>query len=129
MRTTRNSSPLVALRGDPENRKHGRFRCGELRCRFENTGLAKVLDFSGSGMRLAATARPNAEPGDVLPLVLESPMGALATQVNVIWITKRRFRRYEMGVSFADLSPTVRASLAAIARATSDSDTVYRKVG
>ena len=83
-------------------RRHGRLRPGMMWC-----NLGKVLDFSASGLRLAT--KHNLEGEQVV--VIKANEQSMLLHGTIVWARKLGFRRYQVGIEFADVSPQDLAKL------------------
>lgn len=96
----------------PENekRRHGRMRCGSLRCE-----LGRVSDVSASGMRVMAASRRGVAPGELRPVTLRSEWGTVEVQVRVGWVKRIGWWRHEIGLQFDSLDDATRRTVFALA--------------
>lgn len=129
MRPARNA-PLILGPGNDDNRRlTGRVRCERLRCLFlRGHGVASdVLDLSSTGLRVMCRHKLTIEPGESINIVIESVSGNLALTVRVVWCKKRGFRRRELGLTFGEATPGIRAALNQILRTSSVTNSMYKK--
>lgn len=123
MLRARNQDPLSLANpksSGAESRRAGRLRCQAVRC-----SLGEVLDLSAGGMRVAAKRDPGISADTVFDVRIDSPTGPCTVKAHVVWVTKRGWRRYELGVRFVELTPESRATLTLIARAAPTNTTFH----
>lgn len=121
MRSIRNGEILPNPKpGDaPEVRRHGRLRCHLLECL-----LGEVQDISASGLRVRSRGKPVVKVGECMILTLQSVSTRLELPVEVVWVKKVGFRRYDVGLRFGDLPRAAREALTIMARAAAKRETM-----
>ncbi len=85
-----------------ERRRFGRFKAQRLGC---DKGV--VLDLSGGGMRLRSNRRMNGR----IAVKVWTPREGVTVHGHVVWTRRLGFRKYEIGVEFCDLTPTMKQGL------------------
>lgn len=79
--------------------------------------LGKILDLSGSGMRVEFKGRCPVKVGQTLPVKLKTPNGSLPVTLRTVW--RRRtglLGGYQAGFQFVGIKPAQSVALATIAR-------------
>ncbi|MGB7159261.1 MAG: DnaJ domain-containing protein [Tepidisphaeraceae bacterium] len=87
-------------------RAHDRYASDLLVC-----ALGQVLDLSGSGIRIGGKGRCALARGQVIPLKLEAPQGALTLKARVVRVTRCGFRAFEVGLEFVGMKPAIARAL------------------
>jgi hypothetical protein len=124
IRSIRNPNPILTASTENNKRRHGRLRCEHLSAVVAGEE-ACILDLSASGMRVQAHKNPGLKTGQCIRALIGSVLGETSVDVRVIWCIKRGFRRFEIGLTFMELSPQVRGAIASIARMAADTNTFY----
>lgn len=107
-------------------RKYGRVRCERLTCVFEKGGQeADILDISASGMRIQCKREPRVEVGETSQILVGAPNGTISLGAQVVWMKKRGFRRYELGLTFGEPTPLVKAALLLLVRTSTTTNTYF----
>ena len=102
------SKPLA----DHPNRKLPRHETDAVSCE-----LGKVLDLSGSGIRLQFKGRCPVKVGKTLPVKLKTPNGSLPVTLRTVWRKRTGLMGgYEAGFQFVGIKPAQSVALATIAR-------------
>lgn len=101
-------TPPSASEGN--NRVTGRLRPGNLTC-----DIGKVMDISSGGMRIRCRGKPKMAPGQLFPTHVHAPGGHIRLICHVVWRNKIRFRRWELGLRFVDMTPELRSALSVLA--------------
>lgn len=89
---------LIEEQDQPDGRRCPRFVARKMTC----PGTGVVQDFSASGVRVLYKKRPEFEPTDVMELSLESEVGVHTGEVEVMWVRKEGFRKFQVGFRFTD---------------------------
>ncbi len=102
------SKPLA----DHPNRKLPRHETDAVTC-----DLGKILDLSGSGMRVQFKGRCPVKVGGTLQIKLKTPNGSLPVTLRTIWRKRTGLLSgYEAGFQFMGIKPAQSVALATIAR-------------
>lgn len=64
-------------------------------------GAAEVLDVSAGGMRVRTSGKPPAVSSAVVQTTIQSPWGSCTLDVQVVWVRKLSWKRFEVGLRFA----------------------------
>lgn len=96
------------------DRADGRSR-GRMRCNNVVSSLGPVLDFSATGVRVLCK-RGVKQEGVTMLVRIESAFDPITVPVVVRWSRRLGFRRYEVGLEFAEVNDLTRAVLGEIAR-------------
>lgn len=102
------SKPLA----DDPRRKLPRHETDAVTC-----DLGKILDLSGSGMRVEFKGRCPMKVGQTMPIKLKTSNGSLPVTLRVVW--RRRtglLGGYQAGFQFVGIKPAQSVALATIAR-------------
>lgn len=124
-----NDTPSPRDAGDAQRRRHGRVYCQGI-----TSTLGDILDLSASGMRVGCIQKPP-PVGEIFDLVLHSCEGEIAISCGVVWVSRMGFFRYEAGLAFGELTPTIRQTLSRLARTVAQNETIlpslrqYRRAG
>jgi hypothetical protein len=94
------------LRPLGERRKTGRIKGGKLRC-----NLGSVIDISAGGMRVRSSRRLQGH----VKVELWTHLRRAKVRAEVVWCGRLRFRRYEVGLQFLDMSDEAKQDLTAMA--------------
>ncbi len=89
---------LVESQGKKEDRQSPRFVARCLLC----DPPGQVVDFSATGVRVLFVKNPRVEAGDSFKLTIRSGMAEHFADVEVKWINKIGFRKWEAGLTFTD---------------------------
>jgi len=102
------SKPLA----DDPRRKLPRHETDAVTCE-----LGKILDLSGSGMRVQFKGRCPVKVGQTMPIKLKTPNGSLPVTLRTIWRQRTGLMGgYEAGFQFLGIKPAQSVALATIAR-------------
>ncbi len=110
------------LKASNEARQYGRIRCQNVR-----SSIGEVLDVSGSGLRVRSRVRPPVREGQRFDLSLHVLGRDITVGARSIWVRKRGWRRWEMGVSFQSVGKDARRSLRDLARAATINESILPK--
>lgn len=116
-RTVRNILPdlerCAKETADINNRRHGRVHVEETKC-----SLGMIEDISRSGMRIRTKERlrPCIKP---IGLRIETPAGKTVLPCRVVWAEKAGFRKWLIGIEYADLTKEQQTMLNHLARTVS----------
>ena len=84
-------------------------RCDE---RHENNALScqigSVVNISSSGMRLKCESKPPIKVGQIIDIKLDSGSQRVSVQASVIWIKRRGFRSFIVGMQFVNISDSLK---------------------
>ncbi|MBM4107313.1 MAG: PilZ domain-containing protein [Phycisphaerae bacterium] len=106
------ATPDADARDTPSNRRrHGRFRCDELRC-----SLGTVLDLSASGARIGTGSFRHPSAGATVSLVINDDDEAVELQALVVRSRRTGVLAGELAVEFLGVTPELRARLLRLAR-------------
>ncbi len=87
-------------------------RCDE---RHENNALScqigSVVDISPSGMRLKCEGKPPIKVGQTIDIKLDSGSQRVSVQANVVWIRRRGFKSYIIGLRFINMKSSLKAAI------------------
>ena len=87
-------------------------RCEE---RHENNALScqigSVVDISPSGMRLKCEGKPPIKVGQTIDIKLDSGSQRVSVQASVIWIRRRGFKSFLVGVKFVNIKDGLKAAI------------------
>lgn len=89
---------MIETSDQPEARTKPRFIARHMRC----NGTGTVMDFSASGLRVWYTSKTGLKIGDQVEITLESDAGVHRGLAYVKRVTKKGFRKHEVGFEFAD---------------------------
>ncbi|MEL7086946.1 MAG: PilZ domain-containing protein, partial [Planctomycetota bacterium] len=92
--------PKESPNQDPR-RRMPRHETDAVRC-----ALGDIVDLSGTGMRVAVAGRCPLKVGQVLPIKLKTPNGALSLAARTVW--RRRtglLGGYQVGFNFDGITP------------------------
>lgn len=104
----------VPIESHPNNAR----RDGRLRPHFVTCSLGDVADYSASGMRVQFSAKKlTIGEGQVQDVTIHGVDGDFVVKAKVVWIRKRGWRKFELGLQFIGIDAKSRANLAALARA------------
>ncbi len=78
--------------------------------------LGEVVDLSGSGARVRCTGRPDISVGQVLPVTIKSNQCQVTLKSRVVRVQRAGFRTVEIGITFIEIKPGLRAALHHLAR-------------
>ncbi len=81
----------------PEARRHPRFVASSCNCE-----KGAVSDFSATGLRITYSKCQKFEVGDMVDLELYSLKGKHTCVAEVMWISKKSRKQFEVGFKFAD---------------------------
>jgi len=113
---------------EDNRRRAGRVRCERLRCTLVDGDGPEgtILDLSGTGARLQLRQKSPYKVGEPGIMIVQTMDGSvLAIGIKTVWCKKRGFRRHELGVTFGDQLPAIRAALASIVKSSTVTNTVY----
>lgn len=86
---------------------------------------ATVLDLSASGMRVCARKNPGAKLGGTLGTLLVTSIDQMELPAKVVWMKRRGFRRFEIGMTFNDPSKELRLQLGKLMRSATNNYVIY----
>ncbi|MCC5830624.1 MAG: PilZ domain-containing protein [Phycisphaeraceae bacterium] len=90
----------------PDERQHGRVRCGErFRARFGRSDFGRIVDLCGAGLRVERRALRSVRVGKELDLTLRYNDQSVEVIARVIWTRKQGFRRHLIGLELVNLTP------------------------
>jgi hypothetical protein len=95
---------------------YDRRRFGRIRSQDVVTRFGEVMDISASGMRVMCDHHEPPAVGSIMHLELKHPQGSVEVKSQIMRVTEVRKGRYELGIAFEDVSPTISAGLLAIVR-------------
>ena len=70
-----------------------------------------VLDISMSGMKLKCEGKPPVKLGQVIEIKLDSGSQRLPIQAQVVWIKRRGFKTFTMGLRFVNIKKSLMAAV------------------
>lgn len=120
MQRPRNFNPIPRLIAPDCRRSHGRVVCEMVTC-----SLGEVLDACGAGLRVRSAKPYEFAQGDIVSFTINGEDQPLEFKGRVIWTKKRGIRRYEMGLSFVELTPECRQALAQLAQGAAFNTTFF----
>jgi len=106
------STPIPITRADEEARRTGRVRCRNVR-----SSIGEVVEVSGSGLRIRSRTKPPVREHQQFELSLHVLGRDVTIGSRAIWVRKRGWRRWEMGVQFTRVTDDARRSLKDLVRA------------
>ncbi len=87
-------------------------RCDE---RHENNALScqigSVVNISSSGMKLKCEGKPPIKVGQTIDIKLDSGSQRVSVQASVIWIRRRGFKSYLVGMKFINIKDSLKAAI------------------
>jgi c-di-GMP-binding flagellar brake protein YcgR len=104
------SGILVSVQRD-DRRRYGRVGTEDATC-----VLGKVLDLSGSGMRVQCKGRSALRVGEAAQIQLKHPTAKLTLIAEAVWLDQSKRRRPVLGLSFVDVTDEQREQLAEFRR-------------
>lgn len=102
-------------------RRHGRVKCQDIRCT-----LGAIEDLSASGLRVSGKGRIPVQAGNVFLMTIHTLDGPMLAPVRVAWVSKLRWRRFEIGMTFCEVGPELSRALCSIARRAAHNETIAR---
>lgn len=82
-----------------------------------NCPVGKILDLSGSGMRVEVKGKCPLSVGQCIPLKLKTPNGSISVRARAVWRKRTGlFSNYQLGFQFEGITPGQTVALATIAR-------------
>lgn len=105
-------------------RRHGRVRCQDIHCT-----IGTVEDLSVSGLRVSGKGRVPVQLGDTFSITIHTLDGPMLAPVRVAWVSKLRWRRFEIGMMFCEVGPELSRALCSIARRAAHNETLARDQG
>lgn len=87
-------------------------RCDE---RHENNALScqigDVVNISASGMKLKCEGKPPIKVGQTIDIKLDSGSQRVSVQASVIWIRRRGFKSFLIGMKFVNIKNSLKAAI------------------
>ena len=123
MSFARTASRLNVAPSGRDARKFGRVRVEITSC-----SLGEVLDISGGGVRIMSPKKQRFKDGDIIDVMIGSPQGATPVRARVVWIVKRAWRKYEIGLEFLGLTGDARSVLNQIGRSCANNEVIHAQV-
>ena len=90
--------------------------CGRLRTEQLETELGRVVNLSGSGMRLLTRQSFADRVGETLDITLSAINEETTVRVKIVWARRAGFRKHLTGLRFIDLAKDNRNWLTNLAR-------------
>lgn len=94
-----------------ERRRSERLATNTLSCKF-----GEVADISITGMKIRCQKKPPIKVGQYLEAKLESNSHRLPVSVQVIWIRRKGFKGYEVGVKFVNIKKSLQAAIESLGK-------------
>ncbi len=120
MQRPRNFNPIPQLLKHDCRRAHGRVMCEMVTC-----SLGEVLDACAAGLRVRSAKPYEFANGDIVVFTINGEDKPLEFKGRVIWTKKRGIRRFEMGLSFIELTSECREALAQLAQGAAFNTTFF----
>lgn len=99
-------------------RDEDRRTCGRLRTEQLETDLGRVVNLSGSGMRLLSRQSLAERVGETFDVTLTALGEETTVRATIVWTRRAGFRKHLIGLHFVDLADQDRAWLTDLARTT-----------
>jgi len=90
--------------------------------------LGSVLDISGGGVRIHTPKKHRLKVGQVIDIMISSTQGSTPVRSRVVWVVKRGWRNYEIGLEFLGLTGDSRSILNSIGRSCANNEYINRQV-
>lgn len=110
----------------PTSRDPRKF--GRVKVEFTKSTLGEVLDISGGGMRVRSTRGFRCKLGSIVDIGIQSPEGPAVARARVVWVTKKGWRRHELGCEFLGLTPEARSMLNRIGRSCANNEVICSSI-
>ena len=123
MSFTRVVSRLNVAPIGPDARKFGRVKVEMTEC-----SLGNVLDISGGGVRIHTPKKHRLKNGQVIDIMISSTQGSTPVRARVVWVVKRSWRNFEIGLEFLGLTGQSRAVLNQIGRSCANNEYINSQV-
>ena len=94
-----------------ERRRSERLATNTLSCKF-----GEVVDISISGMKIRCDKKPPIKVGQYLEAKLESNSHRLPVSGQVVWIRRKGFRGYEVGIKFVNIKKSLQAAIESLGK-------------
>jgi hypothetical protein len=88
---------LLQEQGKSDHRGKPRFVASDVACE-----RGRLVDFSATGLKIRYSRCPKLQVGEIMNLELFSEMGQHNCTAEVVWTTKKGFRKHEVGYRFID---------------------------
>lgn len=89
-----------------ERRRADRLATNTLTCKFGD-----VVDISTTGMRIRCERKPPIKVGQYIEAKLESNSHRLPVSGLVIWVRRKGFKGYEVGIKFVNIKRSLQAAI------------------
>lgn len=89
-----------------ERRRSERLVTNTLTCKFGD-----VVDISTTGMKIKCDRKPPVKVGQYLEAKLESNSHRLPVSGRVIWVRRKGFKGYEVGIKFVNIKKSLQAAI------------------
>ena len=103
----RSSQPTVT----DDRRREERHATNLLSCQ-----IGKVVDVSFSGMKLQGQGKPPVKVGQVVVTKLDAGSQRISVQAQILWIRRRGFKSYTLGVRFLNMKRGLKMAVESLAR-------------
>lgn len=97
--------------GGRQARQAERHRTNMLSCH-----LGRVVDISATGMKLRCESKPPVKIGQVIEAKLDSGHQRIPVQAQVVWIRRRGFKTFTMGLRFVNIKRSLQVAIESLGR-------------
>ena len=99
-----------------QNLDHDRRRAE----RHENSALScqigAVVNISSSGMKIKCEGKPPIKVGQIIDTKLDSGSQRVSVQASVIWLKRRGFKSFNVGMKFINMKNSLKAAIESLAK-------------